>query len=678
MLHDAILSDNAQAFIETYDKMQPCIPSEQPSISDEDLKRKIKCQIFTNNENGIPYAEILKLKEELYYYSSLCCSEAKKYFSIIHCISYLRSTSDSFIIDFNNSNWKEAISNIESYIRMDPHCGEIFEFDDAAVLSESAKNLINIGASISLKNGRLIIDNPDDIESIIIEKINSISIFSLYERMLSNLNFHPKAKRLISKTWSNLSAAKTPYNYIFHLSKHCLFENASTDSDFIDKSLILVKDFTNIVYPTNQNNSIKQPSNEEYKSGTYITSFINQYNYYDIKQANIDYVIAILDYLNRELNNHLKLTNYDLNYIIGLAKIIKENSKDKSISQVEININVPPCEKNEIIFDANEKHSSQPLRAFFKIGESHYCLPTSIAAGLLLKAGIAIIERRCSSQTERAKLGNAYDAFIKHLLDQHSIKHIDGHYSAAIPEQRDGKNQFRKVKGESDLIVEEDSHIFLIEIKKRIPSENEGFIEDYRLFPDLAEGLLKSFYQNIRTHYALIEKKELSLKDKSKRKHLLKHNNRKIIKISLALGDFSTMNGTRTSIWLVDYLQRYSFSLKWDSAFDYENIKCNMELQYKIFKKTQTQIRKFRSLPNMTLLYRDNIFISFEHLYHIIKLANNISEFASILSKLPRLSMQSDVYADIYATHLFREAIPENSNILIMPAIPPSYLLTNN
>lgn len=678
MLHDAILSDNAQAFIETYDKMQPCIPHDQPSISDGDLKSKIKCQIFTNNENGIPYAEILKLKEELYYYSSLCCSEAKKYFSIIHCISYLRSTSDSLIIDFNNSNWKEAISNIESYIRMDPHCGEIFECDDAAVLSESAKNLINIGASISLENGRLIINNPDFIENEIIQRIKNISIFSLYEHMLSDLFYHEESHRLMYDTKMIPVNKIIPYNYLIRNSKKCTSDVAKNNKKEIDELISLTTDFIAIHHPYNHKLDIYPPTKEDLDSKEYISSIINQYNYYYIKQSDIDYVISIIDFLQDNLANHVSLSNYDLTPIKQIAIIIRDNSDKKNIKNVNIDESLFTADYSSLLTDyAQTEEIDEGIRPFLKIGTSYYVLPMSIAAHLLYQTIIAIIEMRCDSSDERAKLGELYEDYIKDLLHQKSISTISGKYNGTVFIKKDNKQDKLKLEGESDIILESENFISLIEIKKRLLSKKNELIDQYSLISDLSGSLLSSFYQNVRTNCVLNSRKEILFKEKNGRTSNIVPGNRSIIKVSLALGDYSTINGTHTSAWITDFLIRYKFSITWSDMCADEKFRSNIERQYKSLKEIQEKIRCYRKLPNVSKLYSNNIFMSFEQLYHILKLSANSEELANLLSKLVHISTSSDFHADIFITHkLFADFSPDPKFVMI-PACPIGSLLSN-
>lgn len=312
--------------------MQLSIPSKQLSLSNEGLKRKIKRLIFTNAENGIPNEEIFKLKEELYFYSALSCSKAKKYFSIICCISYLRSTSDSFMINFNNVDWREAISNIETYIQMNPHSADIREYDDAAMLCKSAQNLIKMGASISLEGGRLIVKNPDFIENKIIQITKNVSIFSLYEHMLADLLYHNESNRLMYKQVMVPISEILPYNYLIRNSKNCTPNIGENNSEDVEELIALASDFIAIHYPFNHVPDISPPSQTKLKSKEYISSIINQYNYYHIKQSDIKYVISLIDFLQDNLAKYIKLSNFDLDPIKKLAIIIRDNSDKKTLT----------------------------------------------------------------------------------------------------------------------------------------------------------------------------------------------------------------------------------------------------------------------------------------------------------------------------------------------------------
>lgn len=284
---------------------------------------------------------------------------------------------------------------------------------------------------------------------------------------------------------------------------------------------------------------------------------------------------------------------------------------------------------------------------------------------------------RCCSSNERAKLGQLYEDYIKDLLHKKSIFTVSGKYNGTVFIKKDNKQEKIKISGEADILLESENFISLIEIKKRILSEKNELIDQYSLISDLSGSLLSSFYQNVRTNYVLNSRKEILFKAKDGSSSNVVPGNRSIIKVSLALGDFSTLNGARTARWITDFLIRYNFSLTWQDICPDEKFRSNIELQYNLMREIQEKIRYFRKLPNADNLYSNNIFMSFEQLYHVINLTNNAEELALLLSQIKHVSTSSGLYGDIYCAKTICKPSSSHPKLSFMFTCPIRNLLSN-
>jgi hypothetical protein len=95
-------------------------------------------------------------------------------------------------------------------------------------------------------------------------------------------------------------------------------------------------------------------------------------------------------------------------------------------------------------------------------------------------------------------------------------------------------------KGETDLIVETDSTIFLFEVKKTYRSQHTSWGHSVYMLEDLTKGLAYSQCQLLRTEQKLRSQKQLKIKKPLP--FTLSLNNRRIVRITVTLDDFGALH----------------------------------------------------------------------------------------------------------------------------------------
>lgn len=672
------ISEQAKDFIKQYEESYQIANNEEIKSKDE-VKKKVRELLQSNENTGMPYRNIKKLETELYYLSEFSDKKYRQYHRILRIITCITNGPD-YVIKFDNERWKDIIicilSNTEHFVS----CMKIVE--EYETLGKYALDLEKIGCIITIAKDELKIQNPEVIEKILIEKISKVSIFKYYAYLLSHLIYHQATHTFKYKYNTYIHNELHPYQYLINLSMYCAPGGEDNQDERIKEVFSLAMQYTSIRFPVTNVIPIFKPSKDEVLSQRYLQSFVNECNYYTIKQNSAKFVSQFVRYISANITQHVKLRNADFTALVEICDAC-ELSSETLLAEVppeivEMLCVLPEC--SELVHELGAVPEGKLPRPILKIDGKHYFLPTPIAAGLLYRAFIAIIEMRSIDCNERGKLGVLYEFFIKSIIKSYGIASYSGNYSGSVVKKDEAGNKLQiQLCGECDLLIDLPHVILLVEIKKRVLSESSGYFDNVDAIIALSDSLLKSTYQNMRTEYYLNTFGEISLKNTDTgAKNSIKLAGRPIVKISLSNGDYGTMQGSQSSQNLVMSFLGYKYVLKWPHPDD-ANSPYAKQLQRLFDKLAETQnavsdfLTKYEVDINLDLM----CFLSFERFLYIFSHAHDIKgdDYCSVLENVfmraGNIHASNSPLFDLHVAMEFANRMPNQPRFNFVIATPP-------
>lgn len=529
-------------------------------------------------------------------------------------------------------------------------------------LSQSHKYLTDLGLEIKYSEGFYFLDKENSekankIINTLCKKIGGKKILDITFHILSN-EYSSKQKRFLvaralSRGLDGVHQA-TPWGYIIALGlKHIHIKQPNCDISVYDElittlthlialSEVQIYSVWEVVY-LNDNNFIR-----------HIINSVIYDNIVLFNQVKAEYSRQIIDYIFHDFTNTPKKNNStNLSLIVKVVRELIRLSNQKKCVHISPNAiaekikvqkhRVERCFEQILSFPEGSINSNlcyPPLsndinhdyKPLYKLNRDDYLLLPSSLTGLSCLNSVLINITHPDgifSEKNNSALGYKIENFIEHKLNEKKFNYYSGEYITKSGE-----------KGECDLILESSEYIIFIEIKKKGLTRNAMSGVDVDLFHDLAQSVLRSQSQAFKHEYFIRKEGELILR-KDETTKTIKHNDRVIIRVSLSLLDFGSLQSPDNLRKILEFSQKRNLH-----AVENQN-----EEKISLWNTYTKTINKFfRRIVEMTPHqqnphFLDSIFMSTLQLLTLLNDSNNEEDICNKIYRETRVSyMTLDLY----------------------------------
>lgn len=477
--------------------------------------------------------------------------------NICNNISYVRS--------FYSDCWKRFIKN----------CGQAMQKDrDYEKRRADAAKYLKNTYSIKYNYNEDICISSEKEETKILEdlsaRIKKYGGRNFIEKLLKDKNIvtysHVSGRFLVrNKSTFIKKEISTPVNFLLNLAfKHLKSKGTPQNTDY-DTIITIAKNFCCIKYP-NDHNLFELIYHREKSFEDYCRSLVLKYSIYGFTQSSKNYIIDLSRFLLNTIktsNNKLTSLEFGFNDIETFLDVISKKCKQnqfvvldtESCRRVPIKLiqrfsaNVESVNQDFISPTdiVNKNHDTKPL---IKIGRSYYIAPSTICMMAFFEAFSGLCRDEIKDFDNQ--LGIYIEDFIKAQLKEVSITPICGNYSYV----ESGKNN----KGESDIIIENTTDIFFVEVKKKTLTRKAQSGSRMDIITDIVKAVFMSQSQALRTSLALKSTNgKLVLNDKQQ-SYTLQDNNRKHHYITVTLDPFGIIQDNVVFNELIQELKQTTLS----------------------------------------------------------------------------------------------------------------------
>ncbi|WP_421594960.1 hypothetical protein [Rahnella sp. PD4] len=295
-----------------------------------------------------------------------------------------------------------------------------------------------------------------------------------------------------------------------------------------------------------------------YLNDQYLVKFLQECILYDnlipLQQWNPQHAKNIITFLTKQfIDNNEKSYCLSLKTIVKIGiSLIKESNKSsiKKITAKEIaeKTKIPITKvsevlnkififKNEklekgVIFPPGKNSIGFYSKPLYQSNDGLFLLPSSLCSFSVSNAVLYQISYPSGiyNNNQDSKLGCQVEKLLINAFESKGIKTTYGNYFF-----------HKKLNvGESDLIVETHSTIFIFEVKKKSMTNAALFGQDFEILTSLAASVLHSQSQAFKIEYLLHLNGEINIKNKNGI-NKVSLNNRVVKKISVSLNDFGSL-----------------------------------------------------------------------------------------------------------------------------------------
>lgn len=470
---------------------------------------------------------------------------------------------------YKQENWVEIIKTIDS-AKEESHFFEK-DYDSLEYLKKeiafslSCKKLLKEGVEFEFKDFDIYIDTNSfaKIRDRILKLSNEVGgeeIIKLSLSLLKEKYDQSMSRYHITRNVSQYNEdipADTPWGYLMIAGLNSLDKKNTNKKNSQKKFIELVDYLTNLVAVMEV--QPYSPWENFFVNDKLLVKFLQECIVYDnlipLQQWNPTHARLTINSLTKNFikNNHSSYNNSLKNIVkIGIT-LIKSASPTTTtvinINEISKKTNIP-APKVKLAFDkiftftkpANYAESLYPPDANNAL---HYIKP------LLFSSGKYFImpSSMCSFSVTNAILhqisnpSGVYNNYIDSKLGYEIESLLNDAFASKGIDTTSGEfffDQNKDTTGESDLIVETSSQIFIFEIKKKSLTNAALFGQDYEILSSLAKSVLHSQIQAMKIEYLLRLNGEIEIKGKTKTK-TIKLNNRQINRVSVSLNDFGSL-----------------------------------------------------------------------------------------------------------------------------------------
>ena len=237
-------------------------------------------------------------------------------------------------------------------------------------------------------------------------------------------------------------------------------------------------------------------------------------------------------------------------------------------------------------------------------------------------------------------VGSIIENFIKYKLDEHNISSSCGKYTSLQEE------------GECDTVIESKDGIVLIESKKKSLTRKSKSGEDFQIIIDIANSVLDSQLQCMRTESILKSEGYIDLND-GKISSRLNWNQRTIENVTLTFTNFGAIQDREMTKQTLYELCKHYFTVSFD----------NTELDKKTLNDITKKLDKLKEKQNQLIKYYTSLgdnhpffnswFLNLEQFIFVINLSNSNDDFYEKLKDWKYVTFGcQDFYLEYYIKHL--------------------------
>lgn len=657
-----------------------------------DINEKIKNRIITllqvdsENEPHIPSYELYGCME-LWFYKDAIFNKSyyTPYYNALDQLRYMFGNEISRFIPFAEKDlWTEALTLLKGYMSLNKRDNGSFTRgkDKEKERVRAVKRLMKLGAKVNFDNNELNLTHIDPILRRISDNMESIGGVQCIEYILSKLAYNEQFCRFIMPYFGSAMGMKKatpalPFTYIFNLAFNKVLRPGRKEVDkCIGETIRLATDICTALYNVQSYNiweDVFAVSKEFEKS---FERWVLWDSLYNIAQASPLFVQKWMDFLLTEfahrgvtlvspytLDDYKKMMEYMMPRM--KPKTFTRLSKSTIFNECEVEYKSASAILKDIVCSAPNPGYLHP-NDYEKVTAPDYPafeLPNGdvmlYPAPMGVMGWYEVLMTQLRTRTNDAKkvdreAGFLMEAFLRRLLKERGIDTIAGKYHVG------------NIEGESDVIIQSEKEIFLLELKKKnlTRKSREGFL--YQILLDFAGAIFNPQVQAFKTESMLVKAGRLTFEDNGKTA-LLELKDRRICRISVSLNDFGPIHQQYILENVLKAFCYFVFSVNEEEvkAMNLETPKVKIIMEgYKDLKKKQDQLETYLRIlidkvPNYQRhLFFNSGFLSLEQFYFIVSLSANPNK---VIEKLDDLRFLSFGTGDIWHEMAIRLAAENGS-----------------
>ena len=450
-----------------------------------------------------------------------------------------------------------------------------------------------------------------------------------------------------------------PYKYLINLClKHLNFNNYKS-YDFYKNEIEKIIEYSKNILNLIQCYDINYYSDLVINDITELPTLILHQNQFDVMcqpvQYYPDFVNDLIEKLlkpeiNRkelsQINQPLKMKQFSniFKELLSLQNnklidknIIKKISKKLSISYNNLIsfLDLFSLEKNEVNKDFTEVF--EPINAFSKplikiSNENYYLLCPLFCSFSFFQYFFEILNK--SYKDFSGNLGNIVEQFMYDLLEEKNYSYKRGHYKM-------GKN----IKGECDLVLEDQNNIVFVEIKRKEQINEFEQIDDKKILEQMGikNGLFYASFQVIKANSIIQKINKIDLFEKNDWKKKLSSINlddRKVYSIAIGFSEYLFFNLKLTPKYITSSL----FSGEYHSADHNDD---TIKELIKLANKAKELAKKINDSEIIKNSLNNVSFKSLQQIWYSLRKSKNISDFIEEITQNCKVINNLDVYTNI-------------------------------
>ncbi|MDP8314209.1 MAG: hypothetical protein RAP70_03940 [Candidatus Celaenobacter antarcticus] len=544
-------------------------------------------------------------------------------------------------------------------------------------ISSSALKIQKLGAEIQIVNSKITItEGIEKIASLIEDKISDFGskyfCKCLFIHFVKNHKYdHLYQRYLICREVNQIpfnQAPQIPYGYLLNLSAKSIYKPQKDLANPQESFIEIIEISTALVncFYACQPYSIWEL---EFQTGETIIDFVQSISLYDssftITQNKPSYILEIIKHLFSWINDPkiYKKIGFTIEDFQAVSKIIFDIAKNtngpkiiyisdltqemhgKKIPNLRLILNILSHNKNEINVNYNIPSDNEsidfPFKPLIEITSTEFLLLDKSWCAPAFYEALAFYLRIKKVKKIEENIGLSIESFLYNKFQKAGIIFTEGDY------QVDGEN------GESDMIVETEEAIIIIEFKKKVLTRKSKSGIDINIIIDLVDSLLSAQLQTGKIEILLKRNNYIELTNRNSIKEKIQLKERRIERIALTQLDFGGFQDRTIVKQLLSIFLTHKFGTY---SKDAGILKKFIQLE----KKQESWISQYKQLCDIDSNYSDRVrffdcwFLSINHL---LLLLENSSDNNSLYKELKRTKHVTFKTLDFYTEYFHSKSL---------------------
>jgi DNA-binding transcriptional ArsR family regulator len=644
-----------------------------PSVMMEHLEKLVQKIIISNPDSDNSISRIqLELLRDNFILSYIVDEEALDiYFPILQKIIDFMGSRKIYSLD-HEIQWQKAIKAAHLYIKDSRFSLEHLQgrYKRQFAVGYAAKSLKKKGYEVSIEDGKVIMKSSeqerlikqleDDIKflggiNIITqlfvnrendfaqqqERYHLVRTFDSNEpnvpvSYLLNLAVKNPLKSSIyiagspEDTWKRLIETSTEFTAIFDVQ---LYEQPPIFFQTIDTLVKFLQDIT--VYDSIFTLTQLRPS-DVLRILLGLFGWIDRGLFRTKTGLDLDQIFEVIETIIQSANHDRKPTYYDFQSLASkmpnishesLRKILDILSHEKSANH---NLKLPN--------DISSVVSYFQFKPLLKTSNDEYVmLNPSWCSPAFYEAIFSHLKEDYDKKIhEDNRFGKQIEKFIRQEFSQKGISYSHGDYV-----------QGKETGGDCDIVVETSDTIILIEVKKKALTRKAKSGDEFKIFVDIADSLIKAQSQLLNAELLIRTRPEGLQLDTGSTIHL---NDRNIAKIVITLLDFGGLNDRNVVLLLESIVEK----LEQEISVNKTKLTEKKETETKeIIKNIQKELKELNNLQSTTSNSSPFFNSWFLSLPQLLVLLDNVNSNDSLKTELWKTRRLSASTLDFYREYSF-------------------------